>query len=65
MGNVRLSPEGEAYFAKKGCKVLLQPTADASVHSTGRMRRLSRDLLNRAARGLNGGNRIRRGKGVF
>jgi len=29
MGNVRLSPEAEAYFAKKGCKVLLQPTADA------------------------------------
>ncbi len=28
-------------------------------------RAFSRDLLNRAARGLNGGNRIRRGKGVF
>ena len=26
MGNVHLSPEAEAYFAKKGCKVLLQPT---------------------------------------
>jgi hypothetical protein len=26
MGNVRLSSEAEAYFAKKGCKVLLQPT---------------------------------------
>jgi hypothetical protein len=25
MGNVHLSPEAEAYFAKKGCKVLLQP----------------------------------------
>jgi hypothetical protein len=26
MGNVRLSPEAEAYFKKKDCKVLLQPT---------------------------------------
>ena len=25
-GNVQLSPEAEAYFAKNGCKVLLQPT---------------------------------------
>src|SRR5262249_48535906 len=29
MGNVRLSPEAEVYFRKKGCKVLLQPTPDA------------------------------------
>jgi hypothetical protein len=29
MGNVHLSPEAEAFFAKKGCKVLLQPTPDA------------------------------------
>ena len=29
MGNVRLSPEAEAYFAKKGCKVQLQPTHKA------------------------------------
>src|SRR5437667_1036453 len=29
IGNVRLSPEAEAYFAKKGCKVLLQPTPEA------------------------------------
>jgi hypothetical protein len=29
MGNVHLSPEAEAYFAKKACKVLLQPTPDA------------------------------------
>jgi hypothetical protein len=29
MGNVRLSPEAEAYFEKKACKVLLQPTPDA------------------------------------
>jgi len=29
MGNVRLSPEAEAYFEKKDCKVLLQPTPDA------------------------------------
>ena len=28
-GNVQLSPEAEAYFAKKGCKVLLQPTPEA------------------------------------
>jgi hypothetical protein len=29
VGNVRLSPEAEAYFAKKNCKVLLQPTPEA------------------------------------
>ena len=29
MGNVNLSPEAEAYFAKSGCKVLLQPTPEA------------------------------------
>ena len=29
MGNVHLSPEAEAYFAKKACKVLLQPTPEA------------------------------------
>ena len=29
MGNLHLSPEAEAYFAKKGCKVLLQPTPEA------------------------------------
>jgi hypothetical protein len=29
MGNVRLSPEADAYFAKKGCKVLLLPTPEA------------------------------------
>jgi hypothetical protein len=29
MGNVHLSPEAEAYFAKKGCTVLLQPTPEA------------------------------------
>jgi hypothetical protein len=29
MGNVQLSPEAQAYFAKKGCKVLLQPTPEA------------------------------------
>src|SRR6266403_1780108 len=29
MGNVHLSPEAEAYFAKKGCTVLLQPTLEA------------------------------------
>jgi hypothetical protein len=29
IGNVHLSPEAEAYFAKKDCKVLLQPTPEA------------------------------------
>jgi len=29
MGNVHLSPEAEGYFAKKGCKVVLQPTPEA------------------------------------
>src|SRR6266478_169584 len=29
MGNVHLSPEAEAFFAKKGCEVLLQPTPEA------------------------------------
>jgi hypothetical protein len=29
MGNVQLSPEARAYFAKKGCKVLLHPTPEA------------------------------------
>jgi hypothetical protein len=29
IGNVHLSPEAEAYFAKKGCKVLLQSTPEA------------------------------------
>jgi hypothetical protein len=29
MGKLHLSPEAEAYFAKKGCKVLLQPTPEA------------------------------------
>jgi hypothetical protein len=29
VGNVRLSSEAEAYFKKKDCKVLLQPTPDA------------------------------------
>jgi len=29
MGNVHLSSEAEAYFAKNGCEVLLQPTPEA------------------------------------
>jgi hypothetical protein len=29
MGNVHLSPEAEAYFERKGCAVLLQPTPKA------------------------------------
>lgn len=28
-GNVQLSPEAEAYFDKKRCKVMLQPTQEA------------------------------------
>ena len=28
-GNVRLSPEAEAYFDEKGCKLLLEPTQQA------------------------------------
>src|SRR5215469_6963223 len=41
MGNVHLSPEAEAFFAKKGCEVLLQPTPRRLVRSTGRMQRRS------------------------
>jgi hypothetical protein len=29
MGNVHLSPEAEAYFAKQGCNVILQATPEA------------------------------------
>ena len=29
MGNLHLSPEAEAFFAKKGCKVVLRPTPEA------------------------------------
>ena len=29
MGNVHLSPEAEGYFKKRGCTVLLEPTAEA------------------------------------
>jgi hypothetical protein len=29
IGKVHLSPEDEAYFAKKGCEVPLQPTPEA------------------------------------
>ena len=36
MGNVHLSPEAEAYFAKKGCKVLLQPTPKA-IHAFNKL----------------------------
>lgn len=28
-GNVRLSPEAEAFFAKKNCQLLIQPTPQA------------------------------------
>jgi hypothetical protein len=53
MGNVHLSPEAEAYFAKKGCAVLLQPTPKA-IHtfngSHAKDRPFSRYLQNRAGR---------------
>jgi hypothetical protein len=29
MGNVHLSPEAKAYFERKGCEVLLEPTPEA------------------------------------
>jgi hypothetical protein len=29
MGNVHLSPEAEAYFERKGCEVVLEPTPEA------------------------------------
>jgi hypothetical protein len=41
MGNVQLSPEAEAYFAKKGCTVLLQRPPRQFLRSTARMRRRS------------------------
>ena len=52
MGNVHLSPEAEAYFAKKGCTVLLQPTPRA-IHTFNNMRRRSAffTLPARSARG--------------
>jgi len=28
-GNVRLSPEAEAYLAKKRCKIVIRPTPEA------------------------------------
>jgi hypothetical protein len=37
MGNVHLSPEAEAYFAKKGYKLLLHPPSRNSICSTSRM----------------------------
>ena len=49
LGNVRLSPEAEAYFAKKNCKVLLQRPPRRSMCSTGHNGTedwaFSRDLL--------------------
>jgi hypothetical protein len=53
MGNVHLSPEAEAYFAKKGCAVLSQPTPKA-IHtlnsSHAKDRPFSRYLQNREGR---------------
>ena len=49
MGNVHLSPEAEAYFAKMRCKVLLQPTPEAiqefNRSNAKKIETLSRDLL--------------------
>jgi hypothetical protein len=39
MGNVHLSPEAEAYFGKKGCKVLLQPPRGDPCVQPGMQRR--------------------------
>jgi hypothetical protein len=41
MGNVQLSPEAEAYFAKKGCKVRCSRRRRRSMCLTGRMQRRS------------------------
>ena len=50
MGNVHLSPDAQAYFTKKGCKVLLQPTprGDRCVQQVAceEGRAFSCDLLN-------------------
>src|SRR5260370_2634439 len=55
IGNVHLSPEAEAYFSKKGCAVLLQPTprGDRCVQQVAceEDRAFSRDLLKRAGAG--------------
>ena len=51
IGNVRLSPEAETYFAKKNCKVLLQPTprGDPCIQQVNGKEHwaFSRDLLKR------------------
>src|SRR5438876_5688324 len=51
IGNVHLAPEAEAYFAKKGCKVLLQPTPKGDRYvqqvTCKEDRAFSRDLLKR------------------
>ena len=40
-GNVRLSPEAEAYFERKGCEVLLKPTPEAiQMFNRSRARRI-------------------------
>jgi hypothetical protein len=44
-GNVHLSPEAEAYFAEKGCKVLLHPTPEATMCSIGRMAKRSGSFI--------------------
>lgn len=41
MGDVHLSAEAEASFAKMRCKILLQPTPKQLMRSRGRMRRRS------------------------
>jgi len=49
VGNVHLSPEAEAYFAKKGCEVAAHPGGDPCVQQVAceEDRAFSRDLLNR------------------
>ena len=41
MGNVHLSPEAEAYFERRGCEVVLKPTAEAiQMFNRSRARRI-------------------------
>src|SRR5438552_3679797 len=44
MGNVHLSPEAAAYFAKEGCKYCCSPPSTRSVCSTGRTVAICRQI---------------------
>src|SRR5262249_16975656 len=56
IGNVHLSPEAEVYFAKKGCKVLLQPTPEAiGVFNRSHPNKIGLFLVACAAGGAGGG----------